>query len=49
MENTMIEICDCGNNVESLHTCPYREEINGDSETLCNCCSDCEHTCAMDI
>ena len=33
----------------SLHTCPYSEEINVDSETICNCCEACEHECAMDI
>lgn len=31
------------------HTCPYAEDINGDSESMCNCCSDCEYNCAMDI
>lgn len=30
------------------HTCPFAVEIN-DDETLCNCCVDCEHECAMDI
>lgn len=41
--------CRCGETSERLHTCPFAEEINGDSETLCNCCSECEHQCAMDI
>lgn len=31
------------------HICPYRDDVNGDSETLCNCCEDCTHECAMDI
>lgn len=31
------------------HTCPFKEEIGGDSETLCNCCYDCRNECAMDI
>lgn len=31
------------------HTCPYSVDINDDSETLCTCCDDCEHECAMDI
>jgi hypothetical protein len=39
----------CNNFAEEPHTCPYSEEINGDSETLCECCSNCEHECAMDI
>jgi hypothetical protein len=34
---------------ESSHTCPYAEEIGGDSTTLCNCCSFCTGQCAMDI
>lgn len=41
--------CKCGNPAEDLHTCPYSEDIYGDSETLCNCCDDCEHNCLMDI
>ena len=33
------------------HTCPcpYAEEINEDCESLCDCCEDCIHECAMDI
>jgi len=31
------------------HTCPFSEEIHGDCESQCNCCSDCEYGCAMDI
>ena len=31
------------------HTCPYSVEINDDSETLCNCCIDCENECSGDI
>ena len=37
------------NDAEELHPCPYNEDINDDSETLCNCCADCQHECAMDI
>ncbi len=32
-----------------LHTCPYRADVNNDSETLCNCCEKCAYQCAMDI
>jgi hypothetical protein len=40
----------CNNNTgEELHTCPYSEDIHDDSESLCNCCGDCEYQCAMDI
>ena len=31
------------------HTCPYAEDINGDSETQCDCCADCTSECADDI
>ena len=31
------------------HTCPFAEEIHGDSESLCDCCDDCMHQCSMDI
>ena len=33
----------------SLHTCPYKTEINDDYESVCDCCSDCEYECCMDI
>lgn len=40
----------CGNNPATEdHACPYAEDINGDSETLCNCCADCCQDCADDI
>ena len=40
----------CGENeAQEPHTCPYAEEIYNDSETLCNCCDECSHECAMDI
>jgi hypothetical protein len=40
---------DCQNDSAEDHTCPFSEEINGDCESLCNCCDDCTHECAMDI
>lgn len=40
----------CNHNpMEADHTCPYSEDINGDYETMCNCCSDCQDECAMEI
>ena len=36
------------NPAEELHTCPYLEELYG-NETLCNCCSECEHDCIIAI
>jgi len=44
------KMCKCRKNpAAEPHTCPYAEEINGDSETLCTCCEDCQYECAMDI
>ena len=40
---------ECGNASEEEHTCPFREDIHNDSETLCNCCDDCSYECARDI
>lgn len=40
---------DCKNPATELHTCPYKEEINGDKLTLCDCCSDCRQECVWDI
>lgn len=31
------------------HVCPFKQDINDDSESLCNCCEECTHECAMDI
>lgn len=31
------------------HACPFDEEVNGDSETLCRCCESCTSECADDI
>jgi hypothetical protein len=43
------ECCTCDKHHYDEHTCPFAEEINDDSETLCNCCPYCEYQCAMDI
>lgn len=37
------------NKSKKLHTCPYHEDINNDSNTLCNCCDECQMECAMSI
>ena len=37
-----------GENIED-HTCPYSEDIDGDSEFKCNCCAYCIQECANDI
>lgn len=45
-----IEMCKCGNNPATLpHSCPYKSDINDDSNTLCTCCDECKQNCADDI
>lgn len=39
----------CDHKDTEPHTCPYKEDINGDFETLCTCCPCQQHECAMDI
>jgi hypothetical protein len=35
--------------VNELHTCPYREEIHGDYESLCDCDEASTYQCAQDV
>ena len=41
----------CGKEDDSVieSTCPYKEDIGGDYETLCVCCYDCRSECVMEI
>jgi len=39
----------CDNEKSEPHTCPFKEEINHDLKTLCECCDNCTYECAMDI
>lgn len=51
-ELKQVETCDhyrCSNPAQAPGPCPYKSEINDDSETLCTCCEDCRHECLMDI
>ena len=48
METEKEIYCTCKEGHEE-HTCPYAEEIHGDSETLCTCCPYCESNCADEI
>ena len=41
--------CVCGSDGLEEHSCPFSEEIHGDYDSVCNCCSYCTHQCAMDI
>ena len=45
------EKCQSCQNEEALelHTCPYREDVSNDFETLCNCCNNCISECCQDI
>jgi hypothetical protein len=31
------------------HTCPFKSDIGGNDEKLCECCLECKHQCAMAI
>ena len=48
-ENKCPSSFDCGNAAKEPSTCPFAEEINDDSESLCLCCDDCTQECAWDI
>lgn len=39
----------CDNAANEDHPCPYKSELQGDDETLCNCCDECCQECADDI
>lgn len=50
----MTEQCEGGfcrqaNEALEPHTCPYAEDIDGDCETLCNCCEFCTDSCSDEI
>lgn len=39
----------CSGQGREDHPCPFNEDVNNDSTTLCNCCSECTQNCADDI
>ena len=43
------EYCTCDKHHYDNQTCPFAEDINDDSDTMCNCCPYCEQECAWDI
>jgi hypothetical protein len=56
MEQEQIQIeegseweCKCGEEGTDFHTCPFQKEIYDDDWSMCNCCSECEENCLMDI
>lgn len=40
------EKCTCNECEHETHPCPFQEEINEDSETLCDCCDYCIGECS---
>ncbi len=51
LERKTGEVCqNCKKNLSTEdHLCPYKSDVNNDSETLCNCCDDCRFECCQDI
>jgi hypothetical protein len=47
------EVCEsCGGSQgipRDPHPCPYREEMEGDIVSTCNCCDECTNDCCQDI
>jgi hypothetical protein len=48
VQEIMEDFCKCGKLALPLHPCPYKADVNDDSETLCNCCEKCMGNCADD-
>lgn len=41
--------CTCDVEYIEEHTCPFSEDVNNDSESLCTCCAYCIEQCSNDI
>ena len=41
--------CNCGEQGEDLHSCPYQSDVNSDPTSMCNCCDKCTQQCTDDI
>lgn len=48
-ENDFGEPCTCTQDDCAPHTCPYREDVCDDHETLCTCCDSCVSQCVQEI
>ena len=53
-DNRVIKIVEtpytrCHHRQREPHTCPYKEEISDNSESICTCCEECTTECAQDI
>ena len=44
-----LDYCTCETHYYDEHPCPFKSEIDGDDESMCNCCPYCEQNCADDI
>jgi len=49
MEHPENDKCKCGAPGEDSHPCPLEVELGDDYDFECNCCEDCEESCAYDI
>jgi len=51
MENAEDKCQECEENRMQgvLHECPFKGDVYGDWETLCNCCEECMDICRQDI
>lgn len=34
---------------QEAHVCPFKEEIHGDTNTLCDCCATCAYECMREV
>ena len=41
--------CQCGKDGLAEHTCPFKEDVGGDTTTTCNCCKKCTKECKNEI
>lgn len=46
-KRVVLPTCQCGAK-DKPHTCPYKSDIKGDSETLCRCCDMCTAACSAE-
>ncbi|WYW01708.1 hypothetical protein KoPa5_00076 [Pseudomonas phage vB_PpuM-KoPa-5] len=40
---------ECQHKTYESHTCPYKESVNDDTESLCHCWENCKQQCAEEI
>jgi len=43
------QVCTCEDVQHEYHSCPYREEVDGEPNSLCNCCPSCTDDCADSV